>query len=516
MVAAFDMNQLLILSGAYCAEELVSEFGLIPPAFLPVGGVRLYERQREAFPAGQAWMSVPSSYSIEPIDLDRLKALGIRTIPVQDGSSLGHGFVQCCDRLEDVPTHILYGDTLVYADGSVDLQGNILGSGTSDEDYPWHRLRSEIVGDYTQVLIGYLHVDDIVGLRESVMISDLDFIEGLYCYHRKAPWRIMKNFRWWDFGHIHTYFQSKSIISTARSFNEVVNTRRLTHKVSEDWVKIDAEAAWFENLPGPMRPYTAAFAGRITKEGRSGYRTEFLYLNTLADLYVFGKPSGPVWYSIFEACLEFLNTAAQFSQGQTEGTGSLYLDKTLSRLEQFAEASGFDIEAPCVLNGRSLPSLIEIALSSSQAIDALAYRAVLVHGDFCFSNVFYDFRARSIKVIDPRGINAKGGRALYGDQRYDVAKLHHSVIGGYDLIIAGRYQLASDGHDFTFKIPFGDRQAIQEHFRALTHQGIQFGGQEIHAISIHLFLSMLPLHADRPDRQRAFIANALRLFSEFG
>jgi hypothetical protein len=29
-----------------------------------------------------------------------------------------------------------------------------------------------------------------------------------------------------------------------------------------------------------------------------------------------------------------------------------------------------------------------------------------------------------------------------------------------------------------------------------------------------LFLSMLPLHADRPDRQGAFIANALRLFGD--
>jgi hypothetical protein len=125
------MSQLLILSGAYCAEELVSEFGLIPPAFLPVGGLRLYERQREAFPVGKAWMAVPASYSIDPIDLDRLQALGISTISVQDGSTLGHTFVRCCDGLEDGPTHVLYGDTLVYADGSVDLQGNILGIGSA-------------------------------------------------------------------------------------------------------------------------------------------------------------------------------------------------------------------------------------------------------------------------------------------------------------------------------------------------------------------------------------------------
>ena len=36
---------------------------------------------------------------------------------------------------------------------------------------------------------------------------------------------------------------------------------------------------------------------------------------------------------------------------------------------------------------------------------------------------------------------------------------------------------------------------------------------EVVALTIHLFLSMLPLHADRPDRQKAFVANALRLFA---
>jgi hypothetical protein len=29
-----------------------------------------------------------------------------------------------------------------------------------------------------------------------------------------------------------------------------------------------------------------------------------------------------------------------------------------------------------------------------------------------------------------------------------------------------------------------------------------------------LFISMLPLHADRPERQTAFLANALRLYSQ--
>jgi hypothetical protein len=46
--------------------------------------------------------------------------------------------------------------------------------------------------------------------------------------------------------------------------------------------------------------------------------------------------------------------------------------------------------------------------------------------------------------------------------------------------------------------------------------GISGGGTDVRAVAVCLFLSMLPLHSDRPDRQRAFIANALRLYLGLG
>lgn len=42
----------------------------------------------------------------------------------------------------------------------------------------------------------------------------------------------------------------------------------------------------------------------------------------------------------------------------------------------------------------------------------------------------------------------------------------------------------------------------------------EFGVSEsqLYAMQIQLFLSMLPLHNDRPDRQLGFIGNAYRLY----
>jgi hypothetical protein len=137
-----------------------------------------------------------------------------------------------------------------------------------------------------------------------------------------------------------------------------------------------------------------------------------------------------------------------------------------------------------------------------------------MHGDFCFSNILYDSRSRRIKVIDPRGYIGPGAPTIYGDPCYDLAKLAHSIVGRYDHIIAGRYTMsANDGYRLSISFERAPQQEwLEKLFAELVATRTGLARQEVHAVMIGLFLSMLPLHADRPDRQRAFIANALRLF----
>ena len=117
-------------------------------------------------------------------------------------------------------------------------------------------------------------------------------------------------------------------------------------------------------------------------------------------------------------------------------------------------------------------------------------------------------------MVDPRGYVADGHPTIYGDIRYDIAKLYHSVIGEYDTIISGIYTLEGDtSTDLVINFPrtaqLLERQAV---FRQRAFGGIGIPDSAAEPISVLLFLSMLPLHEDRPDRQRAFLANALRLF----
>ena len=160
----------------------------------------------------------------------------------------------------------------------------------------------------------------------------------------------------------------------------------------------------------------------------------------------------------------------------------------------------------------------QIVEQTAHAIDAQSpHHVSVMHGDFCFTNIFYDFRTMRIRTIDPRGGMQDDEESIWGDWRYDLAKISHSLIGGYDLILAGRYRL-HELSDCDMRIDIMESNAFalaQNQFASLEVDGLNPKSRQIIAIVIHLFLSMLPLHADRPDRQDAFLANALRLYQGY-
>ncbi|MCR5879219.1 phosphotransferase [Phenylobacterium sp. J367] len=190
----------------------------------------------------------------------------------------------------------------------------------------------------------------------------------------------------------------------------------------------------------------------------------------------------------------------------------LAAEKTLARLETFARDTGWPIDKRIRYGDRACPSLVRIAEQLASAMDLRSgRREVAMHGDLCFSNLLWDSRNRRIKAIDPRGAVDRAP-TLHGDLRYDLAKLAHSVVGRYDQIIAGRYALSADG-EIAFD-PVACQPWLEGALADLVVDGQGGLSQPVRAVMASLFLSMLPLHADRPDRQQAFLANALRLWCE--
>lgn len=518
----------LLTSGAFVGAELAAEFGELPPAFLPAGHRRLYTLSIERFAAlgGETFISLPDTFEIPAWDAAQLAAAGVHVLRVPAGVTLGRSIVHAVDAIaSDGPLRLLHGDTLFLRDlppdwDTVSVSGTHYGYtwGYVDEDSRFSAAPADRAPEAAQVLTGYFAFANSGAWRDALVAADGGFIGALNVYAAGRPLSRTELHPWLDFGHLQTFYRSRSLITTQRAFNGLEVTARYVEKWSRKPERMEAEINWYESLPAPLRLYTPAYLGRsVQADGAVAYRTAYEHAPTLHDLYVFGRLGERGWRRIFETCFEVLDAfAEQRPEGASGALRALTLDKTLARLETWAaDLPGGFLDAEWRYDTRRLPSLKRIAEATGAMVDFGEERfAALMHGDFSFPNIFFHFRSQKIALIDPRGEVEPGRPTLFGDSRYDLAKLNHSL-EGYDLILAGMHSVDRGGvHDLTLRLPEDvSRSAARAVSREFDVGGRRLDDRETTALTIHLFLSMLPLHSDRPDRQEAFVANALRLFA---
>lgn len=524
----------IVASAAYIDQELSAEFGQIPPSFLPVGVSRLYEFQIARLPVEEPiYLTIPDSFAPQPYDRKRLQELNVVLVPVPDGLRIGESIVYALNTIGSPPgpVQILHGDTLI--DDIPDGRGDLIAIHAEGDDYSWASVGVEagyVVDietitagssrkDERPVACGYFSFSSSSALVRAITRVRGDFVEALKLYTTELPLHATLIAHWQDFGHIQTYFRSRRAVTTARSFNRLSFDAVSVRKSSSDVAKIQAEAEWLGGLPPTLLPFSARLLDVGHAANLAFYTTEYQYAPTLSELFVFSSISRTTWQKIMGSCEAFLETCAAYRGGGSADDilRELAVTKTISRLERYAVETGFDIDADTRLDGRPLPSLRRITEEMAKLVDLRSgRRETIMHGDFCFSNILYNSRSARISVIDPRGYAFAGQMSMFGDIRYDLAKLSHSIIGRYDHILSGRYALQRNGsHDFaiTFESAAHDRW-LQEALSDLIVDGVGAASLGVLAVTVGLFLSMVPLHADRPDRQAAFIANALRLYSD--
>ena len=135
------------------------------------------------------------------------------------------------------------------------------------------------------------------------------------------------------------------------------------------------------------------------------------------------------------------------------------------------------------------------------------------HGDLCFSNLLYQRHANILRMIDPKG--AKEEADIWIDPWYDLAKLSHSVCGRYDFFNSGLYQIRV-GRDMKLELHIGFRnQAYIDLFRKYLEEN-QFSYLVVRLYEASLFLSMLPLHLDNPQKVFGFLLNGMEILKEVG
>ena len=92
---------LLILSGSYISAEMQSEFGRIPPVFLPLAGQPLLKYQIEALQERAIFVALPSTYELSCAESRLIEDYGVEVIRVSEGLSLRECFVDCLSYFDE-------------------------------------------------------------------------------------------------------------------------------------------------------------------------------------------------------------------------------------------------------------------------------------------------------------------------------------------------------------------------------------------------------------------------------
>ena len=530
----------LIASGAYLQGEFPSEVGFLPPSFLSIGNKRLYEYQVDFLRLcsitfdEDIYLSIPQSFDLDCFDKKRLDNLNVKLLRVPDGMSLGESLLYCWNSSgkHHKTLTLLHGDTLfldTHFDSlnTVSVHKNkgfykraVLGQ---DKD-SLRKVHDDWSSESDKVISGFFRFSDPLYFMKSLVERKSDFIQAIVGYHQKFPVILDSKGEWLDFGHINSFYQSRTRMTTERSFNDLkINYRSVIKSSKSKSKKIYAEGNWFFELPLSLRIYTPALL-EISKGNQNfieaRYSLEYLYLLPLNDLFVFCRLDESSWDLIFKGLFHMLSDFSNFKLKKVTDShlaqfNDLYLKKTIKRLESFSNQSSYSLSNNNFKIGSDIYSLRDIAEISAGFISPVSKKDIsIIHGDLCFSNILFDNRVGSIKCIDPRGMSPSGELSIYGDKRYDIAKVYHSVFGLYDLIIANRYEMRDSlmGTDISFSINEEFHSKLLDNFRKTVLFPLGYNEKEILAITIHLFLSMIPLHDDRPNHQYAFIANAWRLF----
>ena len=305
---------ILITSGDFVQEEFRSEIGLIPPSFLPIGNKRLYEFQveilRELYPNDVIFLSIPSEYQLTRYDRHRLKILNVSIIKTPIGITLSESIAFCWKKNEvaEQKLIILHGDTMFInaifeSENSISLHPNkgfykraFLGDSSDKRHEQWSAGTGSVVSGF----FSFHHPNYLMELFER---ANMDFGNVLNEYHKAYPFAFNNSGEWLDLGHINTFYQSRSRLTTQRSFNLLSMSHRIvTKRSNKNSKKILAELEWFENIPRNLRLHTPALLDYNTVSDNPldiFYQLEYLYFLPIADIFVFGRVPKVTWSEIF-------------------------------------------------------------------------------------------------------------------------------------------------------------------------------------------------------------------------
>lgn len=328
---------------------------------------------------------------------------------------------------------------------------------------------------------------------------------------------------WLDLGHEKEYLETKKLVQ-ARFFNSITidDQRGILTKKSDDTKKLIHEIEWYIKMPEELQFFTPRIYNYSLDTQQPCVEMEYYPYETLHNLYIYGNLEISDWEKIMDKLMFVRQEMKRHSvnkQLNSQDLKDIYYQKTVDRVERLMEDPAFEVfyENLPTINGVTYQPVKEIMgqllnlLEDNQLISEKS--ASIIHGDFCLSNILFEVSNQLVKLIDPRG--KFGSFDIYGDEFYDIAKIMHSFEGAYDHIITDQFTLEQETATvYSYTI---HKTELQNEITELVNESIaqRYPIEQVRLIEGLLFLSMIPLHADYPERQKIMFGQAMKLLTPY-
>lgn len=325
---------------------------------------------------------------------------------------------------------------------------------------------------------------------------------------------------WLDCGNVDLLVSTRRRMIAARSFNSLVidELRGTVRKRSSHGDKFRHEINYYRLLPDDLAVFFPRLISHETSQPNAHVELEYYAYPTISEVYIYEEYGDSFWSAVIDKLGAVL---AEFSKRKAgiaaTDCAAFYTSKLTRRLDDARAQSGELARLLALrtlkINGvqmRGLPVLLDSLLDELVSLSRNVTGAV-IHGDLCFANILLEPLNKTIRLIDPRGSFHEVG--VFGDARYDHAKLWHSVDGHYDSIINDMFsvKVVGDSAEFDCYQPRA-RDHILGRLESILPKDLS--KREVRIIEGSLFLSMLPLHSDYPRRQIAMLLTGLIILNQ--
>jgi|TARA_B110001454_G_C12714378_1_gene432007 NDP-sugar pyrophosphorylase family protein len=538
-----DNTRVLILTGSSIPSEMEKIIGELPSGLIPINGVPVIFRTiNNLISKNYSKISIAVDYKKEKImkmlNKKYNEQVNFEFIDVDQKLAAGNSIITSIKKIKEKHLLVILGFTVI--------EKNILQSKNFKKDFilstsnfsksnKWcvvkvkekkieaiyEKEKGIEAGSDFQALIGVYFFKNTNTLKKISKKKDnkikIEINELLTEYNKIKPISVIKTKNWSEANRNNNYFKSKKNLFPSRFFNFINLDEKngIVTKKSADKNKLKSEISWYKLIPQKIKLKTPKIISINQKE--PSITMEYVQLPTLSEIWLYSEINLKNGIKILKEIEKIINEFKIEKHNVSKNDYfQIYIKKTDKRINELLSKNSkfkkiFNQEE-VIINDQIYKNWKNIRKEIFVLSESLFNKNdnCLIHGDLCFSNILYNLKNNQHKLIDPRG---KWGTSIFGDIKYDVAKIRHSLIGGYDSINNGLFSIKYEKNKINFEIYKPDTyEEISKKMDLWISKNWNLN--DVKLIEGLLFISMLPLHQNDFKKQLAFYSVGIQRLNE--